>query len=572
MKKLLVMLLVFAMLLSVMVGCGKSEEAPAPEAEVSEPVEDTADVQEESSPEEAPEEDAVEEAPAYAQVDYELPLFDEQPEFTVFYPLRQGGGGGSMPARDGGDFPFWQRLQENLNVDLIFREPADSVCTEQYNLMVASGDVTDLVFESMLSSNASAYPGGYDKAIQDEVYLDLIDYMEYAPNYAYFALGNDDNRKVVLTDEGHIGAFMKVLSEPEKTNIGLTVHEQYLIDTGLEMPSTVSEWMTVFEAMHNNGVKYPCAVTSSAQIQDGEFTAAMGACIDTSFLIDAQSGELVFGPTTPETKEYIEVFIECVDNGWVDPDWAYNTYMENPLFVDGSIATCSQLGQRLVPLSQQYGFDLVPCPTVHREGYEEGQLAIGEVAYPLISSGGGIAVASSCADIENAMKLIDWMYSPAGAELCNFGWIEGETYYVEDGQKYINDFFQATNEVYNFGNKTLYSSDRDFGYVFPNSSYYVAVGIQKEANDLWTVKTDNAAAIYLNLPGSVRLNSQESEELTTLINDLDTYVQSTLYGWLCKTAPFSDEAWEEFVAGCRNMNLDEIRAGYEAAYGRYLEK
>lgn len=578
MKKYLSMLLALAMLLTLLGGCGQSQSTPASSAEAETAQSEAVPAPEAEEAPETPEtsqaESTVEEIPeeTYERVDYDLPLFEEPFEITAFYPTKQGGGGGSMPPRDNNEFPFWQRLQETLNVDFSFREPMDSVAADQFNLMVASGDMTDIVFESIISTTASAYTGGYDKAIEDEVYVNIAEYMDYAPNYTYFIYGNPDNEKVVVTDGGNIGAFMKIFSEPEKTNIGLTVHKEYLDETGLEAPTTVKEWMEVFEAMAANGVKYPCDVNSSGQIQNGYFTDAIGACISTAFLIDNATGELVFGPTTAETKEYLELFLQCVENEWVDPDWFNNTYMENPLFVDGSVATCQQIGQRLESLAAQYGFGMEPCPLLHREGYEAGQLAIGEVAYPLASTGGGVAITTACEEIETVVGVMDWFYSPEGAELCNYGFVEDETYYIDGDQKFITPFFSATNENYNFGNKSLYTSDRDFGYVYPNLSYYVAAELQKRANDLWTPDYSNEAAIYLNLPGSVRLTSEESEQLTTLISDLDTYVQSTIFGWMNKSNEFSDAAWDEFVETCQSMHLDEIQAGYEAAYQRYLSK
>jgi len=57
------------------------------------------------------------------------------------------------------------------------------------------------------------------------------------------------------------------------------------------------------------------------------------------------------------------------------------------------------------------------------------------------------------------------------------------------------------------------------------------------------VDPSNETAIYLNLPNAVALTSEERAVLTTLISDLDTYIQSTFFGWMCKTVPFDDAAW-----------------------------
>lgn len=65
--------------------------------------------------------------------------------------------------------------------------------------------------------------------------------------------------------------------------------------------------------------------------------------------------------------------------------------------------------------------------------------------------------------------------------------------------------------------------------------------MQISAANGWTVDPSNEAAIYLRLPDAVRLNSEESNELNTLISDLSTYIQTTMLGWMNRTVAFSDE-------------------------------
>ena len=280
MKRIIPLLLALTMLLSLLAGCGQDAESTPVSA--SAPTETTPDqtlspAQPEMQPSEieASVEDAAEpEENPYEKVSYDLPLFEETPEFSVFYPARNANLA-AMPSHDSEEFPFWARVQENLNVELTFREPNQDVCAEQCNLMLASGDYTDLIFEGMVNSTGSAYSGGYDKAIEEDIYVNLMDYMEYAPNYAYYVLGNADNRRVVVTEEGNIGAFMKIISEQQKAVIGPCIHSDYLEESGLDMPTTIPEWMELFEVMHQNGVKYPCDTNSSGQIQGGDFEDAI---------------------------------------------------------------------------------------------------------------------------------------------------------------------------------------------------------------------------------------------------------------------------------------------------------
>ena len=181
MKKLSSLLLVLSLLLGLLSGCGGQNastgtksiaasevpeavsEAPAPASVPAVPEEDS------SEPSASTPETTVS---AYAPVDYSLPLFDETAEISLFYVLRGAMGGGYTPSKDSEESIFWARLQENLNVDLIFTEPSEAAASEQYNLMIAGGDMTDLICENNLAEMGavSAYNGGYDKAIDDDVY------------------------------------------------------------------------------------------------------------------------------------------------------------------------------------------------------------------------------------------------------------------------------------------------------------------------------------------------------------------------------------------------------------------
>lgn len=82
-----------------------------------------------------------------------------------------------------------------------------------------------------------------------------------------------------------------------------------------------------------------------------------------------------------------------------------------------------------------YGIRLEACPLVSRDGYEAGQIAI---KTDTTANAGGIAVSTCCENVDSALLLMDWFYSEEGAEISNYGWVENETYYVENGEKYIN--------------------------------------------------------------------------------------------------------------------------------------
>ena len=145
-RRLLCLLLALAVLCMMLAGCAdQTEEAPAVSESV--PAEDAAPVEEvppaEEPAEEISAEEPVEEVLALEQVAYELPLFEETATISLWYPLRQDVV--QAPEKASGGNKFWVEVQERLNIDVEFSEPGQTVGTEKYNLMVASGDMTDLI-------------------------------------------------------------------------------------------------------------------------------------------------------------------------------------------------------------------------------------------------------------------------------------------------------------------------------------------------------------------------------------------------------------------------------------------
>ena len=75
---------------------------------------------------------------------------------------------------------YMQELQARTGVDLEFLHPAVGQENEQFSLLIASGELPDII-----EWNWSGYAGGIQKAIDDGVILPLNDLIaQYAPNYA----------------------------------------------------------------------------------------------------------------------------------------------------------------------------------------------------------------------------------------------------------------------------------------------------------------------------------------------------------------------------------------------------
>lgn len=581
-KNALVLLMAAALLLSVMACEATTKEQPASEESASSPAEEaTAPKEVENAPKDeasAPVEDTPEEEPPLEDevleeagpINYELPLFDETQPISIWYPKREGRT--NLPAKADGAFPFWNRLAENLNVEIDFTEVGQTVALEKYNLMIAAEEMTDLIFEGLCSQGPGAgcpYSGGYEKAVEDEIYIDLAPYVEeYAPNYYRWVNIDAETTASVYTENGYLPTFALFLSEPRATNMGLVVNADYLDATGLEMPETVSQWGQVFAAMKNNGVAYPCYVDSSASAFQGTIMAALGASLTTEFVVDNATGQLVFAPSTDESREYIEIMADWYSKGYINPDFMNSKSNDYTDFNNGLMATGITMGGELDTYQEKYGVRVYACPVVRGEELEAGQVKIGSIISQYLDTQTSFAVSTNCENIEAVMKFMDWFYSEEGSLICNYGWIEGETYDMVDGKPVPNDFFFESSE-YTVAQKTLYTTGEDFGLVNPNVSLQSASETQLKACAGWTSDAEFTDYVYLSLPRGVSLTAEESEQVTNKWTDIDTLVTSQTLSWIVGRSELTDESWEKFISDIQDLGLEECRTVYQAALDRY---
>ena len=575
-KRLLALWLALAMLTAVLAGCGG--EPPKTGGETpAESVSAQAEPEQETVPEEppapeasSPEASAADEILADAMPeDYTLPINEEAVAITVFYPMRSG----THPSKTDEKAVFWRRVQENLGYDITWTEPYQSTASEQFNLVIAAGDFPNIVFESLIAMSGSAYTGGYDVAVDEDVYLDLTPYLEeYAPHYNHL-LKNPGIYNDIVTEEGRIVPFATINSEPAKTGMGPVINREYWEATGLELPRTVEELHEVAVAMKENGVEKPLAVSAEGDIAEGLVSQALGAAFAGNPIIDNATGELILDVTTDETRSYIELFRDWYAEGLLDRDFASISEMDFTPFNNGSVGTSSGMGFMLDSYYDFYGVYQQPLPVLHGEGLQDGQVLMKSWPASLVNAMPGIALTTSCESddvIEACMRLCDFFYSDAGYLVCNYGWEEGETYEIVDGKPVPNDFFNERDPELDVANKSLYTSDSDFGYVYPNFNFDIGSETMMEAAELWTVPDDQPDALYTSLPENMKLNADETAKVATHLTDLQTYVESTVLLWMTGQNELNDAAWDDFVAKCESMNLAEILEVYTGAYERYI--
>ena len=337
-KKYLALLLALCMLLSLCAGCGGTESTAestsesteevtaAPETpeetESTEPETSAAETEPEMGSAEEPASTTNDNTEANANMDFtahqemlkslttSLPITEEPVTLTYFMGFESN----TLNYIEGGDLmnqQIWAWLRENTGVTVELRVVDKTQQTDQFNLMLASGDYTDLM-------NIADYPSGAEAAYEEDIIIDLTDEIaEYMPNYDQI-IHSDQN---VLADVQDGGMILRVYPIKDQianpTGIGAFIRMDWLEDLGMEVPQTYDELTEVLRAFKTEkGASEPMALFNTVSLQNGllsggfgalaELSAnAMGTNFSNSFY--QEDGQVVYGATTDGIRKYLSL-------------------------------------------------------------------------------------------------------------------------------------------------------------------------------------------------------------------------------------------------------------------------
>jgi ABC-type sugar transport system, periplasmic component len=462
--------------------------------------------------------------------------------------------------------PFGQGLMENTGVTIDFLHPPSGMASENFSLMIADGDLPDVIEYAWLND----YPGGPQKAIDDGIIVPLNDIMdEYAPNLKAYLEANPHIDKLVKTDEGNYYAFPFIRGDIGLLNtIGLMVRQDWLDELGLEVPTTIDEWHTVLTAFKDKGVASPFVFeyTMLALQSSNPFMYAYGT--NREFFIG--SDELVhFGPMEPGYKEYLATFAQWYAEGLIDADIATQglDQVSAKMTSDTAGASIGWAGSRLgvwtnSALATNPDFELVPAPVPTLTKGGRAEMGPIESQYPAQAA---VAITTSCKDVETAARLLDWAYSEEGHLYYNFG-VEGVSYDMVDGypaykEEVLNHpdgWPRAQSLAANIRGNYNGPFVQDVRYL----EQFLSLPAQKDSINIWG---DHNGVAY-RLP-SITPTSEESSEFAMIMNEINTYRDEMTIRFILGTESLDN--YDNFIKTLETMGIERAIEIQNAAYTRY---
>ena len=457
------------------------------------------------------------------------------------------------------DHRVFNQLEELTGIKLNFIVPALGEETTEFNLMIASGELPDIII------GADRYVGGIAAGVNEGAYMDLTDVLdEYMPNYAAWRNSDEERRKTTITDEGVVGGVYGIAPYNEWCWFGLLIKQEALDKTGLPVPETIDELHDFLVACKEQGYDQPLNYGSTyGQIFTGIINGAYGVW-DWMFVDD--NGKAAWGPGQEKAKEYLTTMQSWYEEGLLNTDWAtadFNQRMAEA--VSGDCAVMMDSPDTMWGYwKEDNDIDFVAALNpVLTKGEQSRQ------TYRNFKKTGSVAaVTTQCKNVEAACAFLDFAYTKKGWEVYNYGTYgdvhlideNGLPYFFAEGLMYNDPEGQP---VSNLIWKYRIHDGADIRDEHNSNPLITAEGSYSgDIRDYWTKNMDST----LTMP-PVTFTPEEAAregELGTILSTMrNEYFSKIIMGQL------PVDAYDEFLANAKAQGMDEFIALWQAALDRY---
>lgn len=467
--------------------------------------------------------------------------------------------------------PRLKEISAATGCTIDFHEVSQTGATEQFNLMVASGDMTDII------QAADYYVGGLGAAFDDEVIIDLSDIIEEnAPIYYDLLMNhtNDATRDTVLTDGRHLS--MNTLKDEVVSDMGLVVRGDWLEELGMDVPETLDQFTDMLYGLYDrHGCQQTLYVNSTGEIpyMDGVFGVSIfkvnGSTDISPYVLD---GEVTSALLSDDYRAFVEYVRQLVADDIIYKDFFTNA--SDDMATWGSVSAGEtavwRIGADSIHKIPEYTEDPesygTPIPKLVKNAGDKYMMG-NQVAY---ADNKGYSLTNCCEEPELALQFFDWFFTDEGVLISNYG-LEGETFdYNAEGKPTYNDF------ILNNPNENLHMMFAVILNTFNQAPMYNIVSKmwvgytaqEEEAIHLWSDTTNDDTS--RSLPTAAALSTEETSQISNEITAVISYASEELLKFMTSATELNDDTWQTFKDNCLAQGLDKCLEVYNTAYQEYL--
>jgi putative aldouronate transport system substrate-binding protein len=486
-------------------------------------------------------------------------------KLTYWCPI---GANGAAVYKNYGDSEGAKELTKKTGIAVEYIHSAIGQEKEAFNLMLASGDLPDII-----QYDWYGFPGGPEKAIADGYIIKLNDVIDkYAPNLKKIYGTNPDVEKMVKTDSGTHYVFPQLnIAEPLRLYQGPIVRKDLLDELKLPDPVTIDDWTAMLKAFKAKGVELPFSYANNNSIpQNGGISGVFG----TRAGLWVDNGKIKFGQMEPGYKQYLQLLADWYKDGLLD---------KNIVNVDGKTMNTNMASGKVGATFGNLGGGIKTWSQALEQAGSTAKLK--GVAYPVLKKGEinrfgqkdfpyvayySAAISAKSKNVEMAAKFLDYGFSEEGSRVNNVG-VEGVSY-VKDSTGYpkLTDLVTNNPDKLPMGPAlSKYARSGNGGGPYLQSmeyfeQYTLTMPEQKEAVKIWANTAEK-----IKMP-PVSISPEESSEAAKIITDVNTYSDEMFLKFIMGKEPI--ENFDKFLAQLKNMKIDRYIQINQAAYDRFTKR
>ncbi len=463
------------------------------------------------------------------------------------------------------DTPLLKEIMKKTGINVKYIHPPQGQGEEAFNLLLASGDMPDII-----EYNWYGFPGGPDKAINDGFITSLNDLIpQHAPNLHKYLQENPDVDKMLKTNSGNYYVFPFIRGDEYLLVFkGPIVRADWLEELNIKEPETIDDWYNMLKAFRDKkGASAPLAFKYE-DLSTGIFGGAFGVKKD--FYVE--NGKVKYGPVEPGYKDFLITLNKWYKEGLLDKNFASadtnsihaNVLSDKTGAIFGFLG--SDMGKLVSAADSKPGFKLLGVKYPTLKAGERPKFGHRDIAYSYSTSA---AISAGSDKKELAARFLDYGYGSEGHMLYNFG-IEGESYKInENGYPEYTDLILKNPDGWSITQAlAMYTRSVNGGPIIQDKRYmeqYLTLEEQRNALETW-MDTDT---IKYNLPRVVP-KSEDSSEFQRIMNDVKTKGDEMLLKFILGVE--SIDKFDDYVKSMKDLGIDRVIEIQQAALELYESK
>lgn len=451
--------------------------------------------------------------------------------------------------------PFFQELLKKTNV-LLDLKTVPAPYDDKYKAMFAAGDLSDIT-NGYFTTKEYANAG---------IFVNLKDYEADMPNFLSFKSKFPDMiDRIVVDDKGSYYKFPQIYDWKEGyIDEGILYRADVFEKNNISIPKTWDEFYEMLKKLKQLYPKSnPLIGLWGSWYPMLRFSQAWDTGYGEYYNVDTKQWQ--YGPIEENFKALLTYMNKLYKEGLLDPEWAtgsqdWDALMDNDkafvswMYIDYIKRAMSQ-GTQINP-----DFKLLAMATPQlKPGVKPKLSTLDSILPPQ-----GLAISAKSKHIKEAVKLIDFLYSPEGIELTNWG-IEGLTFTRDSSGKR-----SFTDAVATGGHPTVGKPKTEFGMyninaVFEEEGYsaYEFTPLTMQAFEQVVPNVTPVGQIQIPVQ---KFTDAEIEEDTDISKAADTYKEEMCLKFISGKEPLSK--WDEYVQHMKGLKVEKLIENYNNAVKR----